>query len=304
MHSKFEIIKRNFRRKRYAYTLVAPMVIAMVVLILYPIARVVWMSFCDYYLAHPASHTFIGLQNYKAVINAFEFNNAVRVTGIYLVVTVPVRFVLGLIIALLMNKPFRGQTVARSMLILPWALPVVIASLVWVWLFNIDYGIINHLLLRFNLIEKPLGFLSSMDLALPSVILVNIWKGTSFIAFMLLAGLQSIPNDLYEAAEIDGASKWQQFYSITMPMLKPVSNFLLVLLFICTIREFELVYVMTSGGPARATELFNIFLYKTAFTNMQFGQASAGGVMLLLLSLALTIIFLKFYGEEEESATW
>lgn len=295
-------ISRWFRRNSLAYLLVLPMVTAMALLILYPIGRVIYMSFHDFYLARPGAHPFIGLTNYLNVVKAFEFANSVKVTAIYILVTVPVRFILALALAVFLNEKFPGRGFVRSMAIIPWALPVVIAGLIWVWILNPEQGIINYTLLKMRVIDAPISWLGTRDYALPATMFINIWKGTPFIAIMLLAGLQSIPHELYEAGMIDGASAWRRFTDITIPMLKPVISFSILLLFIWTMRDFDIVYVMTYGGPARATELFTIFIYNTAFKSMRLGEASAAGVLLLLVSLVFTVFFLKLTKGDEAAA--
>lgn len=292
-------INRWFRKNSFAYLLVLPMVTAMTLLILFPIGKVIYMSFQDYVLTRPGAHPFIGFENYINVVTAYEFANSVKVTAIYMLITVPVRFGLGLAIAVFINKNFFGRNVVRSMTIIPWAIPAVIAALVWVWMLNPDFGIVNSILLKIGAIDNSISWLGTKEYALPAIMLVNIWKGTPFIAIMLLAGLQNISQELYEAGMIDGANAWKRFTKITIPMLKPTMNFTILLLFIWTMRDFDIVYVMTSGGPANATQLFTIFIYNTAFKSMRLGESSAAGVLLLLVSLIFTVGYLKLTRDEE-----
>jgi multiple sugar transport system permease protein len=281
--------------------MVAPMTIAVVVIIVRPILQNAWMSFFDWYLARPGSHPFIGLQNYLEVFSAPTFRKSVEVTAIYIGVTVPARFVLGIGIALLLNYSFRGRGLARMLVIVPWAVPEVIAALIWIQMFDYQYGIINYWLMNLGLIKEPLSWLASTSLALPAAMIVNIWKGTPWPAIMLLAGLQSIPLELYEAAMIDGASAWQRFRRVTLPMLKPVSLIVFLLLMIWTVKDFGIVYVLNKGGPAHATEVLTIYVYHQAFEGLRMGEAAAGGMVLLAASMVFTIFYLKVLGGGEES---
>lgn len=276
------------------------MVIVVFVVIVIPIFQNVWMSFFDHYLARPGVHPFIGLKNYLTLFADRKFQIATRVTVIYIFVTVAFRFILGLGIAMLLNHPFRGRGFARSIIIIPWAVPEVVACLIFIQMFDFQYGIINHWLLNIGILQEPAKWLSDMSLALPSAMLVNIWKGTPWAAIMLLAGLQSIPLNLYEAAMIDGANAWQKFRMVTLPLLKPISLAVFLLLVIWTIKDFSIVYVLNKGGPALATEVLTIFIYHKAFEGLRMGVASAAGVLLLVGSMIFTIIFLKVSSGEEE----
>jgi len=296
-----ESIGRTVKKNSLPYLLIAPMAILVIAFIIVPILRNTWMSFFDWYLARPSSHPFIGLENYIEVFTASTFKNSAKVTAIYIGVTVPARFLLALGIALLLSNTFKGRGLARSIIIIPWAIPVVVACLIWVQMLDYQYGIINYALIKLHLINEPLNWLSSMTLALPAAMAVNIWKGTPWPAIMLLAGLQSIPLELYEAAMVDGANAWQKFRYVTLPMLKPVSLIVFLLLVIWTIKDFAIVYVLNKGGPAHATEVLTVYVYRSAFEGLRMGEAAAGGMVLLAISMIFTIFYLRVMGGEEES---
>ena len=296
-----ESIGRAVRKNYLPYLLIAPMAILVIMFIVVPILRNAWMSFFDWYLARPSSHPFIGLENYREVFTASTFKNSAKVTATYIGVTVPARFLLALGIALLLHNAFKGRGLARSIIIIPWAVPVVVACLIWVQMLDYQYGIINYWLLKLHLVKEPLNWLSSTALALPAAMIVNIWKGTPWPAIMLLAGLQSIPQELYEAAMVDGASVWQKFKHITLPMLKPVSLIVFLLLVIWTVKDFAIVYVLNKGGPAHATEVLTVYVYRSAFEGLRMGEAAAGGMVLLVVSMIFTIFYLRVMGGEEES---
>jgi multiple sugar transport system permease protein len=295
-----EGIRKRLRKHALAYLMIAPMTILVFGFIVVPILRNVWMSFFDWYLARPTSHPFLGLENYREVFTASTFKNSAKVTAIYIGVTVPARFILALGIALVLNNKFKGRGLTRSIIIIPWAVPVVVACLIWVQMLDYQYGIINYYLMQLHLIDEPLNWLSSTTLALPAAMAVNIWKGTPWPAIMLLAGLQSIPDELYEVAMIDGAGAWQKFRHVTLPMLKPVSLIVFLLLVIWTIKDFGIVYVLNKGGPAHATEVLTVYVYRSAFEGLRMGEAAAGGVVLLAISLVFTIFYLKVMGGEEQ----
>jgi multiple sugar transport system permease protein len=275
------------------------MVVMVFLVIILPIFRTIWMSFFDWYLARPNEHPFVGIRNYTFLLQDPVFLKSSVVTLIYIVGTVTLRFILGLGIALILNQPFFGRGLARSIIIIPWAMPEVVACLVWIQMFDYQYGILNHWLISLNFFSEPLKWLSSSTLALPSAMLVNIWKGTPWAAIMLLAGLQSIPNELYEVAVIDGANTWKKFWNVTVPLLKPISLAVFLLLVIWTIKDFAIVFVLTKGGPALATEVLTIFIYHKAFSGLRMGVASAAGVLLLICSMLFTVFYLKAMEKEE-----
>ncbi len=283
----------NLKKNAYPYLLVTPLFVIMVVVIIIPIARNFILSFFDYYLARPMERPFVGFKNYINLVKDSDFLHSARVTFIYIVITVTVRFVLGLFIALLLNEDIPIKKHARTLIVIPWAVPVVVACLIFVQMLNYQYGIVNYWLISMGLIDDPVKWLSDMKLALPVAMIVNIWKGTPWPAIMLLAGLQGIPKVLYEAGMIDGANGVQRFLKITLPSLRPVSLAVFLLLFIWTIKDFAIVYVLNKGGPAHATEVLTIFLYHKAFEGLRMSEASTVGVILLVFSLIFTIFYLK-----------
>ncbi len=293
--------KKQLGDKAAGYAFVAPLVIVMVVFLAYPIAKAALMSVQYWYMPKPdpAGHPLVGLDNYISVFQDDAFLNSVTVTVIYIVVTVAARFLLGLFTAVLLNVPFRGRGIARALIIIPWAIPEVVACLVWMLMYDKDYGIINYLAMNFHMIQQPLDYLNDPKIALAAAMAVGIWKGFPFVAIMLLAGLQGIPSELYEAARVDGAKPWQQFKEITWPLLKPVSIIVFLLLIIWTIKDFGIVYLLARGGPSQATEMLTIFIYHTSFKYFDFGKASAAGMIMLVVSAVFTYFYLKRLNKEE-----
>ncbi|QPM69028.1 carbohydrate ABC transporter permease [Atribacter laminatus] len=275
------------------YVLVFPMVLMMAIVILYPIAKTVGMSFFENYLARPGVNPFVGLKHYMNFFGDKYFVNSIIITIKYVVITVLLRFVIGLIAALLLNEKIKGVGIARSIVVIPWAMPVVVVCLLFVQMFDYQYGIFNYMLAAVGIIKEPVKWLSNKDLALPVAMFVNIWKGWPWVAIMLLAGLQGIQKEHYEAAEIDGAGYFKQFWYVTLPTLRPVTLTVFILLMVWTIKDFDIVYVLNKGGPAHATEHITIFIYQKAFEALRMGEASAAGVLVLIVTMVFTIAYLR-----------
>ncbi|WP_412710589.1 carbohydrate ABC transporter permease [Atrimonas thermophila] len=235
-----------------------------------------------------------GLKNYSSLINDEEFwvslKNSVLFTGI----TVPFELVLGLFLALWLNRQFRGKYLVRAALLLPWAIPTALNAVVWRWMYNTDYGIFNDLLLRVGLIRAGINWLGQIPLAMISMMIVAIWKTSSFMALILLAGLQSIPNEVYEAALIDGSTKWTTFKSITLPLLKPAILVSLLFRTMDAFRSFDLPFNLTQGGPVNSTETLSLYAYKVSFQFLKFDYAASVIIVQFAILLVLSILYLRF----------
>lgn len=281
------------------YSFIMPLVAVMLVFLGYPILQTINISFHDWNLSqnNPA-RDFLGVKNYADVIRDEYFLNTIVVTIKYIIVTVLGRFLLGLVTALLMQRRFKGIRLFRVCVVIPWAVPEVIAAFIWVLMYNRDVGIFNGILRSLGIISKNIPFLQSVTHALPAAMLVNIWKGFPFVAIMLYAGLQSIPTELYEAARVDGSNYWQEVRKITMPMLKPVSSIVFLLLITWTMRDFGIAYILAEGGPVHATEIATIFIYTKAFKYYNIGQAAAASCMMLAVCGIFTVFYLRRVGEE------
>lgn len=283
------------------YIFVLPLALVMAVFLAYPIFKAAEMSVQYWYMPKPKpeGHYFVGADNFIALFGDSSFLHSMVITVIYIVVTVILRFAIGLLAAVLLNQTFRGRGIARALLIIPWAVPEVVACLIWILMYDRDFGIINFLAMNFHIISQPVGYLTDPGIALWAAMAVNVWKGFPFVAIMLLAGLQSIPGELYEAARVDGARPFQQFRDITLPMLKPVSLVVFLLLIIWTIKDFGIAYLLAKGGPSQATEILTIYIYQTAFKFFDFGKAAAGGIIMLIFSILFTLFYLKSLNKED-----
>jgi multiple sugar transport system permease protein len=230
---------------------------------------------------------FIGLENFKTVVNDGRARHSLVITVIFTAVSVAFEFILGLVLAMIMNKAMRGQGLIRTFSLIPWAIPTSVAALIWAYLFNGSNGIVAVLLEKLGLIVDSTDLLLTGSGALSAIIMADVWKTTPYMALLLLAGLQTIPFNLYEASAIDGASKWKQFVSVTLPLLKPSIMVALLFRTLDAFRVFDLIYVLTGGGPGGQTESISIYAYKTMFAQTRFGYGSA---LVLIMALVVGII--------------
>ncbi len=275
------------------YLLVLPSVMVIGLLLVYPIGRAVWLSLYDLDLLRPArGAVFVGLGNYADMLGRSQFWRACWATLIYTAGTVVGSYVIGLASALLVNQRFYGRAVARSILIVPWAVPYVVVTLIWSWMLEPEFGVVNFLLTHTHLLSHKVQWLTHPSIAMLSVLIVTVWSQYPFATVMLLAGLQTIPRELYEAAAIDGGGSLSRFWHITRPGLAPVALVVNLLLVIWSFRRFTIIFVMTGGGPARSTETIVIQTYLEAFRNFSMGYAAALGVMTLLVSLVFSACYL------------
>jgi multiple sugar transport system permease protein len=273
---------------REAFLLLIPAMLPVVLLSVVPLLRGVYLAFTDARAGLGVSTNFIGLDNFRELRHDDLFVNSFKVGLIWAVSVTAIQFVLALGLALLLSQDLRGRWLARSLALVPWAMPSVIVAIMWKLFFQPQAGVLNELLRRGNLPGQDIDWLSSFTWALPAVIVVGVWAGMPQTTIALLAGLQSIRDDLQEAAAVDGATTWQRFRTITLPQLKPVIIAITTLDFIWNFNSFGLVYVLTDGGPAGTTQLPALFAYNQAFDYGAFGYASAlGGAMVLVIASVL-----------------
>lgn len=278
-----------------AVLMLAPAFLLLALIVVYPIGRLLWNSFFDLRLSGGGEARFIGFENYLLVLTDKDFWNATRNTVLITLITVPGALVVGLALALLANLPFRRQWPVRLALLLPWALPLAFAGLIFAWFFHSEYGVVNDLARRLGG-SAPRMWLLEQAFAFAAICLTIIWKTSSFMALILLAGLQMIPKSLYEAAEVDGASRWQQFWQITIPMLMPSIIVALIFRTITALQTFDIPYTMTKGGPGNATETLAMLIHKTTIDYLDVGYGSTLAVFMFLLSLVVTGFYLRRIG--------
>jgi len=288
--------------KRYAMigaVLIAPTVLVFCAVILYPLISAIYLSLFSIYTPTLAGE-WVGVDNYGALLASGDFWNAVLNTLIWTVGTLTLQLVCGVAVALLLNQSIVFQSLARSLILFPYFLSTVVAVLVWRWLFNDLYGILNHVLLIAGLIDAPVNWLGQMPNAMISIILVGAWKYFPFVVIAVLARLQSIPEQLYEAATIDGAGPFQRFTDITLPQLRDVLVVVVLLRAIWDFKEFDLIYLMTGGGPVKATQTLSLLVYEEAFRLNRMGMASTYAVAMMLVLLGFTLLYLRQTNRLEE----
>ncbi|MCM3398182.1 sugar ABC transporter permease [Oceanobacillus profundus] len=241
---------------------------------------------------------FIGLDNYGKYMKDQRMWKAMGNTAFFTVISVAFELVLGLAIALLINRAFKGRGIIRATVLIPWAIPTAVAAMMWGFLYDGQSGIIAHYLEALNLIPGSSWLLTTSDGGMFSIILADVWKTTPYMALLLLAGLQTIPQSLYEASSVDGANRFQQFWSITLPLLK--SSILVALLFrtLDAFRVFDLIYVLTGGGPANATESISVYAYKTLFAQQNFGEGSVLSVIVFISVAIISLLYVKLIGSD------
>jgi ABC-type sugar transport system permease subunit len=255
-----------------------------------PILNGLWLSFRDTSLISPEDR-FVGLQNYVVLLSDAQFWNAWKHTVQFTAASTLLETVLGLAMALVLHETFRGRGMVRAAMLVPWAIPTVVTSKMFGWLFDGQNGLVNHALQGLGLISENIGWYSSPDYALLTIIIADVWKTTPFMALLLLAGLQTIPGSLREASFIDGANAWQHFWHVTMPMLLPTLLIAALLRALDAFRIFDLVYVLTGGGPADSTEVLSTLTYKQLFSALQFGYGSTLATAMFLTEALIALGF-------------
>jgi multiple sugar transport system permease protein len=278
------------REQRTGWILLIPALLVLALVFAYPILRAFWLSLFTENLGTNLEPVFSGVRNYQRMAQDGRFWQTIANTSIFTVVAIAFEFVLGMIVALVLNQSFKGRGILRTIAIIPWALPTALIALTWTWIFNDQYGVLNDILRRLGLIEQGINWLGNPTLAMIATIAADVWKTTSFMAILLLAGLQSISEDLYEAHKIDGATPWQSFRQITLPLLMPVILIAILFRFAQSFGVFDLVQVMTAGGPAGATEMVSLYIYSTVMRYLDFGYGAALVVVTFLILIAVVAI--------------
>ncbi|MDM8099844.1 MULTISPECIES: carbohydrate ABC transporter permease [Oceanobacillus] len=291
---------RFFKKHAIAYIFMLPAVVFLVLLLLVPIIRVFINSLYNANLLNPESDVFIGLENFKNVIQDPLFWTYAENSMVYTIGSVAGEFIVGLGIALLLNQKIKGRAFFRGVMIIPWVVPIVVAGMTWRWMLNPDYGIINVLLVNMGIIDQSINWLGNESTAMFSVIWINIWRSFPFYAISFLAVLQTINKSELEAAELDGANMFKRFWYITLPKLKGISSILIVLHLIWTFNNFDFIWILTEGGPLNATETLAIATYKEAFMTYHYGTASA--ISVLMVAILIAMMALYFWIQKRQGA--
>jgi len=291
--------RRRLTDTHVALLLLAPAMTLLFTVILYPLLNSMYIGLLDKSLI-TGGDEFVGLENIVDVL-ASNFLPILLNTLVFAIGATVLPFLIGFGVALVLNGPIRGRGFWRGAFLLPWLVPSVIVSFLWLWIFNANYGVLNGILRNLGLIDSNIAWLSSGASAMTAVIIAKTWQTFPWIAIMILAALQTIPPELYEAASIAGANRWQLFRYVTLPHLRGVSSIVILLSLIWNFQHFETIYVMTQGGPAKATTTFSVAVYQTAFQAFDLGRAGALGILWMVLLSLVVVVYLRF-GMGDEGA--
>lgn len=281
--------------------MIIPAFIVVFALIFVPIVRAFWMSLHIIDLKRPAlGQPFVGLENYISIFQDHFFWASIGRTTYFMVVSIAIELVIGIGVALLLNQEFRGRNILRVLILIPWALPITIDAIMWKWIFNPNYGALNSLLTQLGIIENYRPWLSDPFGALNMVIVADMWKVTPLVVLLTLASLQTIPKTLYEAAVVDGANRWYNFWHITLPLLKPTIAIVLVIRTMDAFKVFDIIYIMTSGGPSDGTKVIAYFTYLEAFSFLRFGRGAALAYLMTGFIAVMAFLYIRLLSEEIE----
>ena len=288
------------KKSIYPYLLVAPAVLIILCVVFIPVVNAVKMSFQSYDLRKPKDIAFIGLSNYITLFQDALFWKSLIKTILWVVFGVGFQFVFGFILAVLLNQNFKGRGFIRAISLIPWVTPGVLIGLMWRWMYDGNYGVINDILHKLHIIDENVAFLAQPGSAFPAVILTIVWQGIPFFALMILAALQGIPYELYEAAEIDGATGIQKLFRVTIPSIKNTILITLLLRIIWVANSVDVIFNMTEGGPAYATQTLSVYVFNKA-NALNLGYSSAMAILLavLLCSVAVPYLIFTFRGEDK-----
>ncbi len=293
--------RKNRRSEKWTpYLMLLPVFVSLGFLF-YNLGLVIFESLRDHKFAFPQLVAFNNLGNYRRLFTDSMILMSLRNSLVWVAGTVSIALVLGFVLALLLNQDFWGRGIYRAMILSPWAISGIVAVMIWAWILNGNYGVLNDLLMRAGIIRHPIAWLADSKLAMPSVIISSVWRGVPFFAVTILAALQAIPEDLYEAAVVDGAGSWQKFRYITVPMIKGVLVITTLLRTVWAFNWIENIYAMTGGGPGYATTTWAYYLFQQFFDYGDIGYASAMGVVLMVGLLLLSMLYLKLSAVTEAS---
>lgn len=290
-------LTRQQKNTIYAFTLILPSVLLLGLTILSPLIKSILMSLESNSLLS-ADRSWNNFDNYSSILEDGELYHSLRVTFTYVVCVVSIEFIVGMALALVLHSNIKFRAFFRSILMIPWAVPMIVAALIFLWIYQSDYGVLNYVLRQFGLIETNINWVSDIQFALIAVMITAVWRQTPLMGMMLLAGLQGIPKSLYEAARIDGAGSVQSFFRITLPSLKPVIGTVTLLMIVTNFQMFTLFYTLTAGGPMDATKSLAILTYEIAFEQYDLGRGAAVGVIWLVLLFLFSSVYMRLFNQE------
>ena len=289
------------RTRRLGFLLALPAIIYITIFLVVPLVYNIWLSISDANGSNLITGDYhpTGFANYKEMLASPSFWNGVKLSAIFTVASLALQFLVGYALALFFRKPFPGNGIIRALLLVAWILPAVVTGTIFRWMFDSDFGVINYFLTSMHLVDKPVMWLTGPTTAMVAVVVANLWVGMPFNMLLILSGLHTIDDGLYEAAEVDGAGPIRTFFSITEPLMRPVVFSLLLLGVINTYKVFDLIYTMTKGGPVEATTTLPIFTYLQTFKVFDFGNGAAASMLTMVLPLALSWFYVRSLDKED-----
>lgn len=296
METRLTGAKRSKLKTALMYTiLIAPALAILGFTIFFPVLKSAYMSLFDVSLLDLNTMTWTGLSNFAEVLSDNKFFNALRLSNLYAFSVVSIELVLSFLLALLLNAKLPGRRLFRTLQLLPWTIPTMVTALVWMWIFQADYGVLNYILKQLGVITESIKWVSDVNFALISVMVVALWKQLPFMTIMLLSGMQSIPHELAEAARIDGCREWQVIRYITLPFLSGTIKSTVLVSIIDNFKMFPLFWIMTQGGPMDATTTLAVLTYQTSFVELDLGRGAAIGVLWTLELIIFTIAYNRIF---------
>lgn len=290
--------RERTREGRFAATLLVPSILVVFGVVIYPIVKTTITSFHAVDSALPGSYPGVGLRNYTFALSSAEFWASVARTAYFTALSTGLELILGMAVALLLAAPLRARWLFRTVVVLPWALPTIVNAAMWRYMFNGQYGVINAALTQLHVTDSYHPWLSSPFIALTILAIADVWKNVPLVAFFLLAGLSTIPRELYETAKVDNVGPVRAFFAITLPLIRPMILVVLVLRTIEAFKVFDIVYVMTGGGPANGTQSVTFYAYKSAFSDQYFGYGSALAYLIVLFILVLSVLYMRLLRDD------
>lgn len=269
-----------------------PALLIIAFVLLFPIIQTIILSFGKSYTSIFYGYEYIGLANYQRLLATPRFITALNNTLFFTAVTVPLELCIGILLAQVLNRRFRGNGLVRMAVLFPWALPTALNALMWRWMFNSEFGLFNAMLIDSGLLTERINWLGAIPIAMYSMMFVSVWKTSSFMALLLLAGLQTIPDDLYEAGSVDGTNRWTAFRHITLPLLRPAILVSVLLRTMDAMRTFELPFNLTDGGPLTSTETLSLFAYRAIFQYVNFNLGSSAVIIQFIIIMAISLAYI------------
>lgn len=285
-----------------AFVLNTPAVGLLLLLVVYPIVYSFWLSLHAYNLRKPRQFEFIGLDNYADILSSGQFWHAARVTAVFSIGSIGLTVVLGTLLALLLNERWPGRGVLRAVALIPWAIPPVVNGLVWQWMLEGRHGLLNYIFQSIGLIDSYQAWLSYPETALPALVIAQVWNHVPFVAIVILAALQTVPDELYDSALVDGANIFRRFFFVTLPWLSHALLLVLITQTMVALRTFDIIYVLTGGGPGDSTTVLAWLTYITTFSYTDFGKGNAYAYTIAVLTMILSVVYIRVLWKRGEMA--